>query len=68
MELELASIDPYLIDLPQEKQHEIKESLASRLFAQIDSEANQLNSKTSGSVIDLLKMALNAIQDLSKGR
>ena len=33
-ELELAAIDPYLMTLPPEKRHEIKEELARRLFGQ----------------------------------
>jgi len=34
MELELASIDPYLESLPEDKRHTLKETLAQRFFGQ----------------------------------
>lgn len=68
MELELASIDPYLIDLPEVKRHEIKERLAKRLFARSETNPIQINTKTSGSIIDLLKLALEAIEKLAKSK
>jgi len=66
MELELAAIDPYLSELPVETRHKIKEELASRLFAQNDTTAISNDSKTSGSIMDLLRMALETIDNLTK--
>lgn len=66
MELELAAIDPYLSELPVETRHKIKEELASRLFAQNETTAIVNDSKTSGSVVDLLRMALESIDNLTK--
>ncbi|TYB30731.1 MAG: hypothetical protein FXF47_07730 [Candidatus Mcinerneyibacterium aminivorans] len=43
MELELASIDPYLSILPEEKQHEIKEDLVHNLFGKQDISYLKLN-------------------------
>ena len=66
MELELAAIDPYLSELPVNTRHKIKEELASRLFAQSEQPEIITNSKTSGSVFDLLRMALETISNLTK--
>jgi hypothetical protein len=66
MELELAAIDPYLSELPVDTRHKIKEELASRLFAQSERPEIITNSKTSGSVSDLLRMALETISNLTK--
>ncbi len=66
MELELAAIDPYLSELPVETRHKIKEQLASRLFAQSENSSIVNESKTSGSIVDLLRIALESIDNLSK--
>ncbi len=66
MELELVAIDPYLSELPVETRHKIKEELASRLFAQSENSTVINGSKTSGSIVDLLRMALESIDNLSK--
>ncbi len=66
MELELAAIDPYLSELPIETRHKIKEELASRLFAQSEKSPVANGSKTSGSIVDLLRIALESIDNLSK--
>lgn len=67
MELELAAIDPYLSELPEDKKHCIKEELASRLFAQHDDlNESVANGKTTGSITDILQMALESINTLSK--
>ena len=65
-ELELASISPYLHDLPIVQQHKIKEELAMRLFGQKDTMDSKIDKKTTGSVLDLLRMALESIDSLSK--
>ncbi len=66
MELELAAIDPYLLELPVETRHKIKEELASRLFGQSEQTEITTDSKTSGSAFDLLRMALETIGNLTK--
>lgn len=66
IELELASISPYLHALPTDIQHKVKEELAMRLFGQADSLDGKLDKKTTGSALDLLRMALESIETLSK--
>ena len=66
IELELASISPYLHSLPVEQQHKIKAELASRLFGNNESIEEKVDKKTTGSIIDVLKLALESIQNLSK--
>lgn len=66
MELELASVGPYLLDLPRDRQQQIKEELAQRLFGRGDSEFGETGGKVSGTAADLLKMALDTINQLTK--
>ncbi|MCP4614571.1 MAG: hypothetical protein GY845_38310 [Planctomycetes bacterium] len=61
MELELASIDPYLIKLPEEIRHSIKQDLAVRLFGQKESTGKKKNDETTGTSLDLVRLALEAI-------
>lgn len=65
-ELELASILPYLHDLPQDKQFKIREELAMKMFGQTESYETNTDKKTTGSVLDLLKLAMETIENLSK--
>jgi hypothetical protein len=65
-ELELASILPYLHDLPQDKQFKIREELAMRMFGQAESLEIDVDKKTTGSIMDVLKLAVEAIGNLSK--
>jgi hypothetical protein len=57
MELELASISPYLDSLPQEQQVEMKMDLARRLFGQDDS-PDAAADATSGTQADLAKLII----------
>jgi len=64
LELELASIDPYLSKLPEDKQFEIKRVLAEKWFGnkQIhDKQENKMIKKYSGNLFDLLKLVLDNI-------
>ena len=65
-ELELASILPYLHDLPKDKQHKIREELAMKMFGQTEILESSTDKKTTGSVLDLLKLAMETIENLSK--
>lgn len=65
-ELELASILPYLHDLPHDKQHKIREELAMKMFGQTDALETRTDKKTTGTVLDLLKVAMEAIENFSK--
>jgi hypothetical protein len=65
-ELELASIDPFLVGLPEETQHKVKVNLAERLFGQADSGPFKVTPETSGSIVDLLRLALDTIGKLAK--
>ncbi len=64
LELELASINPYLSKLPEEKQIEIKRLLAEKWFGNdiIEKEIKAVD-KYSGNVFDLLKIV---IENLTK--
>jgi hypothetical protein len=65
MELELASISPYLDSLPQDQQVEMKMDLARRLFGQDD--AADTTDATTGTQVDLAKMIIeNATSFMSK--
>ena len=68
LEMELASLDPYLFGLPDATQHKVKEQLASRLFGQPGSLAKTSGKEvdTSGTTMDVARMALEAALDLLK--
>ena len=62
MELELASIDPYLVTLPDETRNNVKKELASRLFGQKEPTVKKnRNDETTGTSLDLLRLALEAL-------
>jgi hypothetical protein len=62
MELELASISPYLALLPEQTQFEVKKELAQRFFGHTDHSADaKTDQQTTGSTLDLLRMALEII-------
>jgi hypothetical protein len=63
LELELAALDPFLEPLPEADRIGIKKIMADRLFGQPDLLPSISSSDTTGSVVDLLKLA---IQGLSK--
>lgn len=62
-ELELASIDAYLENLPNESKHKIKEALSNSFFGQANDadEQTHIDSVSSGSLISLLKDAISAL-------
>lgn len=60
-ELELASIDPYLVGLPVEEQNKVKIELAERFFGREEALTQKDSRKTSGTSLDLVKMALEAV-------
>ena len=66
MELELAAVGPYLKDFPEELQQKIKEQLASRLFGQSELDDQSRKDKLTGTTADLLKLALDSINSMSK--
>lgn len=68
MELELASIDPYLVGLPEEVSHKLKASLAERLFARKEPIKAKKKEEISGSSFDLIKQLVDTLRDLIKNR
>jgi hypothetical protein len=67
MELELASISPYLVLLPEEKQHEVKEELAKRMFGRVDyPHFDTAEEIPAGSNIELMKLLVETINKLIK--
>ncbi len=62
-ELELASIDAYLENLPNESKHKIKEALSNSFFGQANDADEQAHgdSVSSRSLISLLKDAISAL-------
>lgn len=62
MELELASINPYLALLPEQEQNAVKIELAKRFFGQNEPTATGKGDKeVTGSALDLLRMALEML-------
>lgn len=59
IELELASLDPFLAKLPEDKQHELKEKLTEKFFGSDASEHNDDPYITYGALVDLLKTAIS---------
>lgn len=64
MELELASIDPYLVSLPEDSRIKVKEDLAKRLFGQKAEGKVSKKNNTSGTSIDLAKASLDIVKDV----
>lgn len=59
LELELSSIDAYLVKIPEETRNALKIKLAERFFGQNESEMKAENEdKTVSSVLDILKLTL----------
>jgi|GEM_PF-1449126 len=66
MELELASIDPYLVGLPEEVIHKLKASLAERLFGGKEPIKIKKKEEISGTSFDLVKQLVETLRDLIK--
>ncbi|MDF7800264.1 hypothetical protein P4C99_12370 [Pontiellaceae bacterium B1224] len=64
MELELASIAPYLHEFPEEEARKIKTDLAMKMFAQHDVMGSKESKKTTQSALNLLELALDSIKAL----
>lgn len=62
MQLELASIDPFLETLPKEKRDEIKKALADRMFAQ----SEPAEKEPAISVRKVFGLAEKAVESLGK--
>ncbi|MFK7873648.1 MAG: hypothetical protein AB8C84_10885, partial [Oligoflexales bacterium] len=66
-ELELASINPYLSDLPEDKQRQIKEELSRRIFGASDIETfGVTDTPWNGSSLDIIKLLLRTIETTIK--
>ena len=66
-ELELASLDPYLKDLPNDDRNQIKKDLALSLFGQANVSkptSNEVN--TTGTSLDLARMTIEAANEVIK--
>jgi hypothetical protein len=69
MELELASINPYLAALPDTTQHDVKRLLAERFFAQreIIKSDGKNNAPSPANIVDIAKIAVEkTIETLAK--
>jgi hypothetical protein len=62
VELELASIDPYILPLPEAVRHEVKRQLAERLFGQSESIQSGKAADTSGTALDVGKVVYEAVK------
>jgi hypothetical protein len=65
LQLELASIDPYLASLPDDKRIEVKRQLAERFFGQ-PINTDLTDEKTAGTLLDVVKAALDAVVKLAE--
>ena len=66
-ELALASLDPFLVGVPEGDQHELKKQLAVRFFGPEPlQETSQQMTPVKGNAADLLRLALQTISDLAK--
>jgi len=63
MELELASIDPYLVNFDKPKREQIKEAIANKVFGQDVSLDIKHPDKFSGNTTDTLKLALTMVHE-----
>ncbi|MDR0993834.1 MAG: hypothetical protein LBN38_04620 [Verrucomicrobiota bacterium] len=66
MELELAAIAPYLQDLPETERIKLKIELTQKLFGKMPENGLKTDRKTSGTALDLVKMALDALKALAE--
>ena len=65
LELALASVDPYLVSLPEETRHEVKQALAMKFFGETP-ETDQNTPEVNGTSADLLRMALETINEFAR--
>jgi hypothetical protein len=65
LELELAALDPFIAPLEAKEQIEVKKKLVDKLFGQSDP-TPMADAKTTGTVADLARMAIEALRDVAK--
>ncbi len=65
LELELASIDPFLVGLPEDMRNETKRQLADRLFGKASEPTSAANESTA-TIADLLRLALQTLSEVVK--
>jgi hypothetical protein len=65
-QLELSSIDPYLVGLPQDIQDNVKVELCQKLFGNKDIPVQMQTKEMTGSIIDILQMILKFTQDIKR--
>lgn len=62
MELEIASIDPFIAGLPEDQRNKVKESLTDKLFGQqVLPLTSEKEEEFTGSILDISKMAVEAL-------
>jgi len=66
MELEIASIEPYLEKLPPDIQNAIKEDFAKKVFGREAEPSLDYSEQTTGSMFELAKMLADTIAQLAK--
>jgi len=66
MELEIASIEPYLENLPPDIQNAIKEDFAKKVFGREAEPSLDYSEQTTGSMFELAKMLADTIAQLAK--
>jgi hypothetical protein len=66
LELALASVDPYLVSLPEEEQQRIKQDLAVTFFTAEERTPLGREVRVKGNAADLLRMALELAADLAR--
>ena len=64
MELELASLAPFLYEFPDAQALEIKKELAMKMFAQEIKEHTKSSRRTTNSALNLAEMAIDAMKNL----
>jgi hypothetical protein len=64
MELELASITPYIQEFPEEEARKIKTELAMKMFAQQETAGTKECKKTTESALNLVELSLESIKAL----
>jgi len=66
MELELASIDPYIVNLPEDLQNEIKKQLSDKLFGQYDVLKSHKEETITKNTFDIIKSSLETLNEAIK--
>lgn len=67
-QLELSSLDPYLANLPQDTQHEVKVEIAQKLFGNASQDTVANVKRFSGTGKEPLELALQVLMEFAKKR